>query len=266
MDLKIIRSLIPHPKDSEKVVEFFWSQPNHAGKHPLIILIHGHQPALRLGARNDIASGMFEFFADNGLVCVSMSQPGYGGSDGPPDYCGPMSQEAVSGIISFMIHKGIVDEERIAVQGWSRGATVAAMSASKDPRIKLAILGAGLYDMVEGYNDLTDGIRKSLSTESDDTKEARIDRSPIFHVEKFNIPLLMVHGENDPTASPKHALRFYERLVQVRKEVQLEMLENHEHAVPLHIQSEIYGKYLIKNGFIKANTLVPIRLNHSQVS
>lgn len=266
MDLKIIRSLIPHPKDSEKAIEFFWSEPSQSGKHPLIILIHGHHPTLRLGARNDIANGMFEFFSDNGFICVSMSQPGYGCSDGPPDYCGPYSQDAVSGIISFLIKKGIVDNEKIAVQGWSRGANVAALAASKDSRIKLAILGAGLYDMVEGYNDLTDGIRKSLSIESSGSMEALIERSPIFHVEKMNMPILMIHGGKDQTASPKHALRMHERLIQNGKDVQLEMFENHEHGIPLHILSEIYGKFLAKKEFIKSDILKPIRLNHSQLT
>ncbi|MNL11195.1 Alpha/beta hydrolase family protein [compost metagenome] len=261
MELKIVRTFIPHPGNLSKNIEFFWSEPSGKNKLPVIILIHGHHPTLRLGGRNDLVTGIFEFFADNGMISVSMSQPGYGCSDGPPDYCGPHSQDAVSAIIDYLSTKDFVDTDRIAIHGWSRGANVAAIAASRDPRIKLAVLGAGLYDMLEGYNDLGEGIRKSLSIESDGSKDALTARSPIYHVDNLNVPLLLIHGAKDPVASPIYARKMHEKALVLKKDVTLKMFDQYEHAVPLHTIAELSGEFLVEKGFIKSIT-TPYRLNH----
>lgn len=41
-----------------------------------------------------ILEGRLQQLVARGFVAAALSQPGYGNSDGPPDFCGPFSQQA----------------------------------------------------------------------------------------------------------------------------------------------------------------------------
>ena len=81
--------------------------------------------------------------ATRGYVAAAVSQPGYGKSDGPPDYCGPFTQDAVQAAVEFLRRQTFIDPTRIALYGYSRGAIVASMVATK---VAAVVLGAGAYD------------------------------------------------------------------------------------------------------------------------
>ena len=51
--------------------------------------------------------------AHDGIVAVAVSQPGYGKSDGPPDYCGPVTQEATRAVLAEMRRLPFIDPKRI---------------------------------------------------------------------------------------------------------------------------------------------------------
>lgn len=251
MNLEIFRTFIPHPEHPDKKIEFFWNKPVHSKKCGAVILIHGHHPTLRMGARNDIASGAFEYFADNGLVCVSMSQPGYGRSDGPPDYCGPSSQAATRSIIDYLETLPFVDSSKIALFGWSRGSNVAGMVAATDRRVRVAILGGGLHDMVNGHEKFSENIKTSLSIESDGTKEALIARSPLHHIEKIKASTLLIHGEKDEVAEFFYAQEM-QRLSEVHGlDFTLTSFKDGGHeACAYHVKLEVVAKFLEKHEFI----------------
>ena len=82
-----------------------------------------------------------------GYLAVAISQPGYGGSTGPADFCGPFTQHAVAAVIAKLHADGYVKDNRVLIQGVSRGALVAGMVAAHDPSIRGIVLISGLYDL-----------------------------------------------------------------------------------------------------------------------
>ncbi len=252
MDLKIVRSFCRRSDNPKKRVEFFWSEPAGIQKKPLVILVHGHNVDLRCGARTDLFTGMFEYFADNELIAVSMSQPGYAGSDGPPDYCGPNTHSALESVIDYFYEKKFVDSDRIVIYGLSRGATVAALTASKDKRIKALIMTAGLYNLLDGYDELSDGIKRSLELESGTSSESLKQRSPYYLLNDINIPSPLIHGEQDEIAHAKWAKQMHEAALIKGKDFQLELFKKYGHGIPFKTCAMLAGKFLKKIGFIES--------------
>ena len=145
--LDATRELITAPDSHDRKIELYWRKPDGAGPFPVLVLLHGHQEPgkTRIGGRAFVEWGVVRQFADAGIVAVAMSQPGYGGSDGPADYCGPATQAAVRATVSHFRALPFVDGKRVALEGISRGAVVAAMVASQDDTLAGAVLISGVY-------------------------------------------------------------------------------------------------------------------------
>jgi pimeloyl-ACP methyl ester carboxylesterase len=103
---------IPHPDDSSRRVEYFFEKPAGGGSWPSVIFVHGHQEWPRSGGKDFVKWGVLDRFAKRGYLAVAISQPGYGSSSGPADFCGPFTQHAVSGVIAklradgYLSHRG----------------------------------------------------------------------------------------------------------------------------------------------------------------
>lgn len=81
---------IQNPSQTDKKVEYFLKFPSHPqSQNPVIIFIRGHQPEPRSGGKMFLNEGTLENYSQKGFIAVAVSQPGYGHSDGPPDFCGP---------------------------------------------------------------------------------------------------------------------------------------------------------------------------------
>jgi pimeloyl-ACP methyl ester carboxylesterase len=99
--------------------------------------------------------------ARHGYVAAAVSQPGYGNSSGPPDYCVPYTQQATLVAIDFLRRQPFVRPDKVALFGYSRGAIVAAMVATLNPKLAAVVLGAGAYDFFT-WRPTLPGISRNL--------------------------------------------------------------------------------------------------------
>ena len=83
-------------------IEYFIEKPKGNGPFPVIFMIHGYEPK-----ENSIGGKMFEkmgylsLFAENGIVGVSISVPGFGNSKGKRDFCGRYEESVGKGSSHF---------------------------------------------------------------------------------------------------------------------------------------------------------------------
>jgi dipeptidyl aminopeptidase/acylaminoacyl peptidase len=213
---------LPNLNDPSEMVEYFISKPAGAGPWPTIILVHGHQDEVpKPGAKALANAGRLTEFARRGWVAIALSQPGYGRSDGPPDFCGPLSQAAIRAVIAHARRLSFVDPKRIALDGVSRGAVASALVAAQDPSIAALVLRVGVYDLVKAYSrlrerqaklpplkDLADSIELEAGTSFAELRA----RSVLHLAERIKAPTLILAGAQDPMALASDARELARRI------------------------------------------------------
>jgi dipeptidyl aminopeptidase/acylaminoacyl peptidase len=238
----IRRALLPHSQDSNKKVELFWTQPVGEGPYPTVLFIHGHQEQPRNGGEAFVTAGRLGIMASQGYGAASLSQPGYGHSDGPPDYCGPFTQEAVVVALAFLRKQPFVNPTKVALYGASRGAIVASMVATRDPQLAAVVLAAGAYDMASLYPTGIRGIDANIRREAGTSAEAFRARSAMYHADKIKVPVLLLHGARDERIPVRQAEAFAEQLQAHGVAVTLKIFPHATHRIPIDEQyQDIYS-------------------------
>jgi dipeptidyl aminopeptidase/acylaminoacyl peptidase len=236
------QELISHPTDKQKNIEFYWSKPEGKGPWPVIVYIHGHQSVDRPGGRDIVDSGMITKVRNQGVVVVSVSQPGYGHSDGAPDYCGTFTQDAVLEVIRDVRGWNFVKADKIGVYGINQGATVASMVIAKDNQLAAAVLIAGIYDLQKVYEKLSDDsksdelareITRNIKHESGATEEAFKERSVMFSADKIKTPTLILAGALDDRSGPEDAEKLAELISKNGVFAKAVIYPKYGHSIPM---------------------------------
>ncbi len=225
-------ALIPSPAVPSRRIEFFFCQPTDEGPWPALIHVHGHQFPDRPGGRRLADSGYLDQVAADGVLAIAVSQPGYGGSDGPPDYCGPETQRAILAVIGHAIDHLHATPGRIALVGGSRGAIASAVAATDTDRVNALVLSAGFYDFAAGYRDCpVPGIRRNIEAEAGTTAQAFDERSALTKAHRIACPVLIMHGGRDEQFAPAQAEQFAHALAQNGVPVELCIFADEPHVI-----------------------------------
>ncbi|MED4128099.1 S9 family peptidase [Shouchella miscanthi] len=175
-------------------------------QYPLLVAAHGG-PAW---ASFPIFSGCFnekypiEMFIEKGFIVL---EPNYRGSSGYGNAFLKANfkklgftyyDDVISGV-DFLVKKGLVDQDRVGVMGWSNGGYVSAFCATFSQRFKAASVGGGITNWYTHYvhTDIPFVIRSYFG--ADPWKEPEIYRktSPTTYLSTASTPVLIQHGEKD---------------------------------------------------------------------
>ena len=206
----------PHPDDPSRQVEYFLEKPKGNGPWATIVLLHGHQNPPRAGGNDFVQWGVLDQLAARGYLAVAVSQPGYGNSSGPADFCGPFTQHAVAAVIAKLRSEGYVNDDRILIEGISRGALVAGMVAAHDPKIRGIILISGVYDLQEyarhAKSEMAISVVDSMNQETGGSADALRTRSLLNYAQEVKASTLMLNGAKDDRTDPEQARRLAEAI------------------------------------------------------
>jgi dipeptidyl aminopeptidase/acylaminoacyl peptidase len=207
-----------------KRVEAFAIRPLADGKYPGLVLLYGRE-----GARTSF--NLASIFAQQGFACVAISEPGYGKSEGKPDFMGPASIEAFKVGFDKFAREPFVDRKKMGIFGYSRGGMAAALLTLKlGKEVQAAVFAAGVYDFKKAYDETgLDGIRESMRSETGMTDQAIKERSAILRMQKLASPVFIIHGENDQNAPTNQSLMLRDRLMELNKEFEIIILADHKH-------------------------------------
>jgi dipeptidyl aminopeptidase/acylaminoacyl peptidase len=233
---------ISHPDDPAKKVEYFLEKPEGNGPWPTIVLLHGHQEWPRAGGKDFVKWGVLDEFAGRGYLAVSVSQPGYGGSTGPADFCGPLTQHAVAAVIAKLHAEGYVKENRILIQGVSRGALVAGMVAAHDASIRGIVLISGLYDLPayasHAKSAMAVSIVDSMKAETGGTAEALKSRSLLYFAQDIKAETLILNGAKDDLTDPDQSQRVAEIINAHGGHARAIVYPEYGHQIPVEVRSK----------------------------
>jgi dipeptidyl aminopeptidase/acylaminoacyl peptidase len=195
-----------------------------------VVYVHGH------GFHAVASIPLAWYLTAAGYHCLLVSQPGYGGSTGPPDYCGPNTVAAVLAAVEALVPAGDLP---LFLWGFSRGAAVTGQAIRVRPgQFAAAVLQSGGYDLQRDYEQSRDeGFRANLMRETGgDAEELRV-RSLIHHVGAIPCPVLVLQGDSDETYLPANARRFVGELERTGKPHEFHILPG-PHELPWELVAE----------------------------
>lgn len=210
----------------DRAVESVVCAPADEGdaSRPGVLLIPGYSRSAR-----DYIPLMIRL-ARRGYVCMSVAQPGFGRSDGPPDFVGPRTMGAVGAAFDRLRALEGVDPERVGVFGYSRGAMAASLLACDRVDMACVALAAGIYDLELAAETIeAEGIRRNIESETGGAREALRARSSIHLMERLACPALILHGRLDVNAPYEQAALLDARLIELGKEHRLVTFEDRDH-------------------------------------
>ena len=173
-------------------VEAVSFQPLDKGPFPGLLLIPGFE------GTSMTLMPLAIVLARQGFASLSVAQPGFGKSQGKPDFVGPHTIKALIKGFRKLQREPYVDKNKMGIFGGSRGAMAASLMAVRLKDVKAAVFAAGIYEFKKAYDEIKiEGIRENMLAETGMTHEAIKQRSSILQMQKLNCPVLILHGEKD---------------------------------------------------------------------
>jgi len=123
-----------------------------------------------------------------------------------------------------MVKRGVADNDKLAVSGWSYGGYMTSWVVSQTSRFKAAMEGAGLTDLVSMYGttDIPGYIGSFFQgNPTKETMEMYRQRSAITFVDQVTTPLLILHGGNDQRVPIGQPMEYFRALKDRGKTVEL---------------------------------------------
>jgi len=225
-------------RDGETISAYhYYPEGQQTGK-PLIVMPHGG-PHVRDYFDYD---PWVQYFVYQGYQVVQMNfrgSDGYGRAFEEAGYgeWGGLMQDDVTDTAKYFHSRGIASPNKTCIVGYSYGGYAALYGAATTPELyKCAVSGGGVSNLpLTLKND-----KKELSDENYDLilasigdpkvdKEKLTALSPEFMADKINVPVLILHGEEDSRVKFHQAERMKEALETAGKDVTLVPLRGEGH-------------------------------------
>lgn len=183
--------------------------------YPLVVMPHGG-PYVGEGIGFDPWA---QILANNGYMVL---QPQYRGSRnyGLDHYKTAFIDKSEAGFAMqddkddgalYLVEEGLVDPDRMAMFGWSYGGYAALVASMRTPQIyECAVAGAAVSDPIMQVNYYRYRIPGAGKVEQLNTWTEAF--SPFREVAKINVPLFIIHGDNDQRVPIDHSRKLIKKL------------------------------------------------------
>ena len=190
-------------------------KPQGQGPHPVIIAIHGGPESQ---ARPSFSSTYQMWLSKLGAAVI---RPNVRGSSGYGKHYMSLdngfkredSVKDIGALLDWIATQPDLDENRVAVFGGSYGGyMVLASAVHYSDRLKAAVDVVGISNFVTFLENTQDYRRDLRRAEYGDERIPEMRRhleniSPLNHVDKIKIPMLVVQGQNDPRVPVTEAIQ-----------------------------------------------------------
>ena len=201
----------PSPNAEIRLDEItYWSQglrvkgllarPKAPGNYEGLLYLRGGLQSIGMVRPARIAQ-----FAAQGFVVFAPYYRGNRGGEGKDEFAGADRFDAV---YAADVLKQFITYDKIHLYGFSRGGLMVLWTAILRDDIQSLVTWAGVSDATATYWDRVDmrrGLKRIVGGTPNKVPENYDERTPLFEVEKINVPVLIIHGTNDQHVSIDHA-------------------------------------------------------------
>jgi dipeptidyl aminopeptidase/acylaminoacyl peptidase len=248
-----------------KTVEgvLFYPAGYRTGQHyPLVVQLHGgpmESDKFGIGAGGTLF--YLPVLTGKGYFVL---RPNYRGSAGygaafvrdvNDGYFHQMAQDVLRGV-DALVARGLVDQDRLVLTGWSAGGTLVDKLVTMTDRFKVASSGAGITNWISLYGQTDNtSFRRTWFGGTPWRKNAPFDlfwtNSPIKDVANVKTPTLFFAGESDTRVPKEQSIEMFRALKSLNVPTQLVIAPNEGHnwgAIPhllrkANIELEWFEKY-----------------------
>jgi len=210
-------------------------------KVPGIVMFHGFTG--HKSETHRLFVHMARALCDSGFVVLRFDFRGSGDSDGDfDDMTVPGEVNDAERAVTFLGDQEFIDRNRIGVVGLSMGGRVAAILASKDRRVKFAVLySAALGPLGERFLSQTDEktLRKLDAGEAISVGNGWYLKKPFYDtiddpvpldvMGEIRVPVLLIHSDMDQVVPIEDSRKGYEVVANLNEKNELYTVEGGDH-------------------------------------
>ncbi|SJN30301.1 S9 family peptidase [Sphingobacterium sp. JB170] len=227
---------------------------------PVVVLVHDG-PYRR--ERSDFDAEV-QFLANRGYLVFQLNYRGSSGygkqfwTAGFKEWGGKIQADIIDGV-TWLIHQGVVDKDRVAIMGSGFGGYSALHAATYNSSFyKCAISMSGYTNLFTYFKGIPPHLKKYVSLFyniiGDPDKEYEMFKamSPVFHADKVKIPILFAQGGEDQFSSLTDANQFVQKVMKnnvpikyIYKEEEGRQFRSDENVINYYQEVELFlKKYL----------------------
>ncbi|MHB1683501.1 MAG: alpha/beta hydrolase family protein [Bacilli bacterium] len=173
-------------------------------------------------------------FARRDAVVLAPTYRGNEGGEGREDF-GLHDRADAFAAVQLLQELAIVDSDRVAVYGFSRGGPLALFCAMEDLNVHATVTHGGVADLALTYEqrvDLRRMLKRIAGGSPTKAPAAYRERSPLWRTSDIHTPLLIVHGDADVQVDVSHAQRLASSCQAAHVDVELWILPAVGHHLP----------------------------------
>lgn len=200
-----------------------------APKLPLVLYCRGG-----IGRIGAVRLKWVEEFAAQGYAVFAPAYRGNEGGEGRDEFGGADTMEVITAI-EWLSRISWIDNSRIHLLGFSRGAINAAVAAALSPHVSKMILWSGVSDLAQTYEeriDLRRMMKRVIGGTPTKFPERYLLRSPIHYADRIRCPVLIVHGTRDEQVLVEHSYRMMNKLQELGRQPEAHLYEGLGHHFP----------------------------------
>jgi len=222
---------IKYLSDRLKVVGFLLKPMVGGVKFPVIIYNRGGN--LEFGKISDRDLGNLCYLAAHNYVVLASQYRGNDGGQGREEFGGRDVNDVLN-LIPLARSLPFTDPDKIAMLGYSRGGMMTYLAIKRGAEIRAAAVVGGITDLEQTYVEREPAM-KNVIKELVGMKESEWrERSAYYWPEKINVPLLILHGEEDWRVKVSQAKKLSEKLKELSREHELVIFPKGDHGLDTH--------------------------------
>jgi dipeptidyl aminopeptidase/acylaminoacyl peptidase len=201
---------------------YLFRPTNFTAPVPAVLLLHG------FGGNALATVEPAQFLAQDGYIALSLSMRGWRGSEGEDD-CGLLQVDDTIKALEWLAKQEGVNPERLGILGSSQGGQVALLAASRTDILRAVVAYKPPTDIEQwikttAFPDIGANVARLCA----DNKF--MERSPVYHAEKINVPVLLVHGDADTQVPTEQSHLMQKALRAAGKQVDLKLIPDATHS------------------------------------
>ena len=224
--------------EHDLLIHVEWAKPPGEGPFATVI-VHpeGGKTAIEM-------LGVIWDLAENGYLAVAVDYKRYNGEEYVRNTFPWRDEEDITRSLNIVTASSFVDTGRVAVLGFSQGGIFSLLiAAHSSPRLKTAIAYYPVTDFNRWFEKDRENlierfvfwqIRRHFYKESGALSEQEFQKilykaSVINFVETIDVPVLLVHGDEDTSASIEESQRLKQRMDEFDKQCELYVVSGGVH-------------------------------------